>query len=1138
MKADAPRHCPWRGLDSYGPGDASLLFGRERSVRQIERVLSANGLVGVVGASGSGKSSLLLAGLASLGHRVAMVRPSGEPSLALGDVDRLDDATTVLVVDQMEEIFSLCDDEAERSAFIAKLVDLVARGHKVAVGLRSDRYGDCAAYPEFADLLSRGHLLLASPSEAELRTMVLGPAEVGDVQLDDDLVAEIIDDVLGQPAVLPLLSHALTQTWANSNRRRMTLADYGSVGGVRGSIALAAEQMWQGLDRSDCSAVREVLVSLADPTGASLDLGRRSPVAEVAPPGNQARARAVTALVTARLVTVDGPWIEIAHEAVFREWPRLRQWLHEDREAVAAVHVVREASRSWDREGRDPANLLRGPRLELARELLDRWPGRLDELARTFVHSSLQARSDELVAAEQRITEQRRQNRRLLALVAVVVALALGVGAVAVSARRARDQADAASARATEAADVANARRLAAVSASARDDRLDLGALLAVESSLRHDDPDTRGALLAASVDRPELRYYVAHGGGASGVAIDQGTGNIVMARRPGVVEMLNVTAAPVVRWASTIGEAWPSYLRFLDDGDVLIADSFGSMHRLNGGTGEVEVSRVVAPETPLSAMALAPDEGYVVVGDEAGLVYRLDPETLEATGTALQAHEGVVHAIALSPDGRVITGSDDGTVRQWSTSDLRQAAPAIELGVEVWSMELAPDARSLAVGSDPALLFVDLDAGEVVGAPIEPHDGIVFTVTWVSGGAELMTSGENGDVAFWDPVTHQPTRRALRGHSASTTAIAIDETDGLLVTVSEDTRTAVWDLAGIGGLATGLRTQEGVRTVVTLADGTILTGAEDGTIARWTADGTAIGGPVSVVDGAISDLAASPEGDVVALVTIDGRAVVLDGALQPTLEEITLGTRSVSVDLSPDGRWMAAVQTDGDCDRCVHLVDLRTGQEGLIGSPREGTKSSASSAALFSPDSSVIYTSNQVGWVEAAEVPSGKVRWHVEVNRPLRSMAVSADGSSVAIGGTGGLLWVLDAETGERTANLLGHRGRVGGLSFDPSGGHLASISLEDSTLRLWDLTNNLTVGVPIWLGVSTVSHPAWSPDGRMVIAPHSNGGAVGYSLSLDHMRSSACTLAGRALTTEEWSQYVPDGEPYRDACAAVNEQ
>lgn len=1136
MKTDAPRVCPWRGLDSYGPDDGPLLFGRERLVRQLDRLLDANRLVGVVGASGSGKSSLLLAGLASLGYRVVVVRPSGEPSAALRAVGTLDPDTTVLVVDQMEEIFSLCDDEADRAGFVEALVQRVGAGQRVAVALRSDRYGDCAAYPEFAELLSRGHVLLGSPSEQELRTMVQGPAGAGDVELDDELVAEIIDDVLGQTAVLPLLSHALTQTWARSDGRRMGLDDYRGVGGVRGSIALAAESMWQELPSDQTDAVRDVLVALADPASASADLGRRSPVTEVAPSGDHTRQQAVAALVTHRLVTVDGPWIEIAHEAVFREWPRLRQWLHDDRQALATVHFVREGARSWDGDGRDPANLLRGPRLELARDLLERWPGRVDALARTYVDMSLQARSDELAAAERRIAQQRRQNRRLLVLVAAVVALAVVVGAIAVSARRARDKADVASEQAEVAAEIANARRLAAVSASARDDRLDLGALLAVESSLRHDDADTRGALLAASVDRPELRYYVAHGGGPSGVAVDSGTGHIALAREPGLIELIDVAAAPTEQWSSSIGEAWPSFIRFMADGDVLIADSYGAMHRLDGLTGAIVASRIVAEETPLSAMAVAADEDLVVVGDEAGLVHAVDPETLDAIAEPHQAHEGVVHAAVLTADGsRLITGSDDGTIRQWSMPDMAETSPPIELDGEVWSMALSPADDLLAVGGDPFLVFVDLSAGAVVGAPIEPHDGIVFTVTWISDGAEVMSSGENGEVAFWDPVTHQPTRRSLRGHSASTTAVAIDESDDLVVTVSEDTRTAVWDLAGIGGLATGLRGQDGVRSVVTLADGSMLTGAQDGSIARWSAEGVRAGDPVTVIDGPISDLSATPDGSVVALVTLDGRALVMNGDLQPSAAEIVLGARSVSVDVSRDGRWMAAVQTDGDCDRCVHLIDLGSGEERLIGSVREGTKSSASSAAVFSPDAAVIYTTNQVGWIEAASVPSGDVLWHVEVNRPLRSMALSPDGSTLAVGGTGGLLWLLDASTGERTATLLGHRGRVGGLAFDPTNQQLASISLEDSTLRLWDLSNSLTIGVPIWLGVSTVSHPAWSADGQSVIAPHANGGAVAYSLSLDRLRSAACTLAGRALTLVEWSQYVPEAEGYRNACAVV---
>ena len=481
--------CPYRGLMAFQPEHGDLFFGREEIVAVAVEQLLAGGFTAVVGASGSGKSSLVGAGLVpafrrARGGSVVMMTPGSEPEAALRRCVG-SRPPSLLVVDQLEEAFTLGANEAERRRFLDAVLDLCEVGSTaVVVTLRGDFYGRCAEHTRLARTLAAHHTLLGSMQTDELRRAIEGPARAAGLRLESGLVDALLADVEGEPGALPLLSHVLYETWARREGRVLTLAGYRVAGGVRGAIAHTAEEVFLGGSPDEQALMRRMLLQLTELGETTEDTRRRVPLAELIPEGQGGVAAAVLErLAGSRLLVVDDDSAEIAHEALIREWPRLRGWLAEDREELRARRQLTAAARSWGEAGRNEADLYRGPRLAAALELADeqRPPSRVES---EFMQASRKAQDRELEAARRRA----RRLRGLLVGVAAALVVALIAGAFALIQRGS----------ARRSAVVAQSGRLAAQSREAAEQHPDLGLLLALEAGKLDDSIDTRGALLGA----------------------------------------------------------------------------------------------------------------------------------------------------------------------------------------------------------------------------------------------------------------------------------------------------------------------------------------------------------------------------------------------------------------------------------------------------------------------------------------------------------------------------------------------------------------------------------------------------------------------------------------------------------------
>src|SRR4051794_13034594 len=473
-----PVACPYKGLASFELDDAEFFFGRERLVAEMVARLAGAPLLGIAGPSGSGKSSALRAGLlpalaagvlpGSQSWALVLLRPGAHPLRALESA--IEQATAhgplLIAVDQFEETFTACGDETERAAFLGALVAAAGderRRARVLVAVRADFYGRCAAYPELARQLGANHVLVGPMDRGGLRRAMELPARRARLHVEPGLVDALIADVEDEPGALPLLSTALLELWDEG----LTLDAYERTGGVRGAVARLAEAAYERLGDDGRSEARRIFLRLAGEG----DVRTRVPLAEL---GDGA---VLSALARDRLVTVGEGEAEVAHEALLREWPRLRAWLEEDAEGRRLHRHLTHAARDWDG---DASELYRGPRLAAALE----WAG---------AHGpDLSARERSFLAAGRAASERAQRRLRLvLGGVGTLLVLAVIAGAVALDQRgRAREEAVA-----------ADAQRLGAQALTAGD--LDRALLLARQGVALDDSLQTRGNLLAALLKSP-----------------------------------------------------------------------------------------------------------------------------------------------------------------------------------------------------------------------------------------------------------------------------------------------------------------------------------------------------------------------------------------------------------------------------------------------------------------------------------------------------------------------------------------------------------------------------------------------------------------------------------------------------------
>jgi WD40 repeat protein/class 3 adenylate cyclase len=1159
--------CPYRGLSAFREADAPFYCGREAFVDLLEQAVRRQPLTAViVGSSGSGKSSALFAGLLPRlrnegGWQFALLRPGAQPFYALAGVllpllegilsetDRLTETRKLaerlakgkvslaqvverihekapeprqilLVVDQFEELYTLCSDAKTQHAFIDELLATaeVNKGRRptlcvILMTMRADFMGQALAYRPFADSLQVGSVLMGPMTREELRAAIEKPAEMQGAAFEVGLVERILEDVGDKPGNLPLLEFTLTLLWERQTDGWLTHKHYEAMGSVEGALATYADQVYAELDVEEQKRIRQALVQLVRPGEGTEDTRRVAMREEL---GDE-NWKLIQHLADRRLVVTGRDdagheTAEVVHEALIQRWGRFREWMNADRAFRAWQERLRGNLRQWQDSGQDDGALLAGTPLSVAQNWLLERAADLSSAEVGYIEGSG-------LLQEQRHKEQeRRRQRTILALVTgLVVVAVLGVIAIVASQR-----ASLSAVSAQEQARLASSRELAAAAVNNLNVDPELSVLLALEAL---EQAYTREAENALHASLPALH-------------------------------LLNT---------AILGEAIET-ITLSPDGKILAAGEGlhgANILLLDSDTGQV-FREITTQQRVIFGLAFSPDGRRLASADWDGDAKVWDVASGERL-LAFHAHEGGASRIVFSPDGtHLVTCGDDAMAKIWDSSTgallltLAGHAPAQRTGSlhpgGVIEVAYTPDGRRLATGgADGTAMIWDASTGQVLQA-LAGHTSEIY-IGFNPDGTRLATAGADGLIKIWDtsPGSQSDQPLVLINHEQQARSLAFSPDGTHIAVASQDGAIRVWDantgirqllLVGhVGNVDDLVFSTDGLRLYSGSADGTVKTweltpGKEvftfPGEAPFYSPDGMKLAhaykGMVRVRDSldgeVIADLpisetpfiifaSFSPDEKLIVTANWAGTAHVWDSATGEQIWTLSGHTgRIFKCIFSPDG---TRIVTASD-DKTARVWDVGSGKELLL----LGGHTDALNGAAYSPDGRFIATASWDNTIRLWDAATGAEVLIIKGETELNDVAYSPDGRRLAASSNEGTVFVWDISEGNGNIlyRLVGHTAAVVRLDFSSDSKYLATPSF-DGSLKVWRMDTG-EEGLTFKAGIASLTQLAFSPDGQHLATGGFEGLVRVYNLDLQSTIDLAISRVTRGLTEAECQRYL----------------
>ncbi|MFE9018008.1 helix-turn-helix domain-containing protein [Streptomyces sp. NPDC007808] len=1159
---------PYQGLARFEPGDHDRYFGRDRLVTALRQLVSDRRFTALFGPSGSGKSSLLRAGLVPALRTepdlaaIRILTPGEHPVRTHADALKpgpTDD--TVIVVDQFEEVFTLCRDPQERREFIDLLLGArrPGSGLRVVIAVRADFYGRCAEHRGLADALGEAGLLVGPMDSAELREVIVKPAQAAGLIVERTLTARLVEEIAGEPGGLPLLSHVLRETWRRRRGRALTMEAYEAAGGVHGAIAQTAEELYAELSTEHAHLARLILLRLITPGEGSQDTRRpvdRSELDFADPAAGSADVtRVLDRLARARLITLDHDTADLAHEALITAWPRLSGWIDEEREHLRTHRRLTEAARTWDELGRDPGALYRGTRLAAAQEQLA--GASLTALERTFLTASGTAHQGE-----------RRRRRGLVGTLAVLLVLALVAGAVAWQQNRAGDR------RRVE----AEARRVAAVADSMRFSDPVTAMRLSVAAWQLADTTETRSALIGAMAQREEDVFAVP---GADSGPNDQSSTEVRRLTADGS-SVVSVTADRVRVWdlrthRLTLSRRGPG--RLMDNGGEPYLSPDGRTLAVPTGDAlklwDIRNARVTGTlgVSPLDDVRFSLDgrtlvaEDWPTESDNSVTVW--DLRSHRRLLRVQERDDEILQSSAISPDGRTLAlCTSERGLEIWDVAGRRKAsapwAARVPRGDCVpEALDITPDGRTLTFLTEEGIRRWDLGTGRKLPT-LESPTGV--NDVWFAGrGAFLLARGDE-QLFMWRttydyaPVLRQRSAGSVSDVSVDTTAGVVRYLNGSGTVVRSlalgRSTTSQWDsrltyaaqLSGDGRLLARMRRADGVVRlhVVDVRSGRVVfqppgdgcpdpaeereDGASCADLMALSADGRYVAHSRSW------NHVAQGLPDRTRITVWDTRTRRVHAAVDIRADRTdTLGVNGLAF----DARARTLLVYRASDQPSVEAWDLSRRKRLLTVRGRATASTSYDSVGVSpvaNPRGDRLVTKE--GFV--AEVrPGGKVEPRL-LNEDMNSIAAfSPDGRYLAAGDHLGRVTLWDGALRKRLGVLDGNVsdtetdtiGGVTALAFSHDGSTLAVAGDAAGTVQLWDVTSSRLLGSTLPTPGDEVQALAFGQDDTTLYAAGLNTPVQKYDLTPAHLITQVCDRTGTGLSRTDWKTYLPD-VPYRRTC------
>lgn len=1098
--------CPYLGLEAFSEEASQFFFGRERILHTLVAHLHTNRLLAVLGPSGSGKSSIVRAGLGTALRNGAI--PDSErwtylptlipgsrplenlarlfslpghdekewsqqearnlledPQWLLSLADRRSDQSILLIVDQFEELFTLCENPVEKQAFIDNLTALIInpeKEHRVILTLRTDFESQVTTFPDFHDLFEQSIIRVTPLNASELRQTIEEPANLVGLKFEEGVVDQLLKDILGEPAALPLLQFTLFKLWENRERNRVTWEAYRRLGGGRQALANSADEFYAGLIPEDKDAARHILMRLVQP-GEGLEFTSyrvlRKSLYDQSPAHDRVK-RVTDKLIKAHLLRLTrgkspaDDQIEVAHEALVRNWPKLVEWLDEERDELRKLQRLRLDAQQWQVHGRDESLLIPEALMENVSHLKN-----LNGLETAYVkasHIAIQKKKDETEAQRQRELEAARKlaesesrraedqtraaillrkqvrSRTRLMMISIVAGLAaagtllIALFQVYIVNNYQRYQ--------TQVSPIAGEALLH------KEDQLDLASLLAVKAYKKETSFSSHGALL----DFNTLKGF--------------------LDARSALFDIIQYS---------------PQLERFL------------SLHKAE-----------------IWSVAFSHDGSRMATGDKSGVIQLWETENWEPLGAPLKAHEKAVWSLAFSQDDRLLaSGSADKTVKIWDVETGQKLSTGKTANGEIWSVAFSPLKSLLAVGTTGSKIYlwdlaqpsnardVDLDLLPTLAFHPERIGTGITSLAFSPDGTLIAAGTQNGKTALWD----------LGKNAENFSVNMIEGFD------SQEPGQSVW-------------------SVVFSPDGRFLAAAGQSYTVRMIGFADGVHTFTSGLDWSI----------------LESR--IYSQTLQAHLDWV------YSIAFSPNGKTLAAGSRDHTISIWNYISNPLNKNLWVLAKRLQGHGQAVVSLAFKDHSNGDILVSGGndrkvIVWDLGVTSP---LAWtESDPIQPDFSTTLSVAGSPAIAEGSinyrivSGTLILTDTQSDKRFGTpLLGYETPPYSVALSRDRKNLATSICEDydnnqqcsTEVRLFDVDSGKQIGPPLKPPLpksGAQDKVAFSSDGRalFVYIPDKPASAFWWDIDPQDWLQTACRIANRDLSPSEWEQYFAD-EPYQKTC------
>jgi WD40 repeat protein len=1104
FKTDVIPPNPYQGLSVFGEEDAAFFFGRETFVLELVQTTRKQPLVGVIGPSGSGKSSIVFAGLIPQlrgegNWLISSFRPGNQPfyQLACALVRQLEPELSetqqlrsaaglasdmqsskitlqqvasrikernggkrlLLVADQFEELYTLCQKEEQERFADAMLAGISPENLTLVFTLRADFYGYVLSYRPFRDALQEyTPQLLSSMKQEELEAAIALPAQKLEVQLEAQLTQRILDDVGQEPGNLPLLEFALTRLWGKQENRVLTHHAYDEIGGVKKAIANHAELVFQQLSETQQKQAERIFVQLVRPGEGTEDTRRIATRAEVGEDnwglvsylaGYQARL-----VVTGRRedftpsfgtplfeatrgdggeVSFTEDTVEVVHEALIREWRTLREWINANRQFRTWQERLKVALREWKNDNHDSGALLRGVPLTVASDWLHKRAEEVTQSERDFIQISAEQRDRE------KLKEKRRRQLTIIGLSSFSI-ISLGLAGLASTGwwnagiREINSFAQNSSALLSLDGEKALEASLKAVVQMQRTPWVDANTQRQVKLALMHTvhnvaAPNTLGGHARAVIGvsfSPDGKMLATASGDNTVKLWDTSTKKEIKTLKGHTDQVIGVS--------------------FSRDGKMLATASRDNTVKLWDTSTKKEIKTLKGHTDQVIGVSFSRDGKMLATASYDNTVKLWDTSTKKEIKT-LKGHTDQVIGVSFSRDGKMLaTASYDKTVKLWDTSTKKEIKTLKGHTGSVIGVSFSPDGKMLATASyDKTVKLWDTSTKKEIKT-LNGHTDQVFGVSFSRDGKILATGSRDNTVKLWDTSTKKEIK-TLKGHTNSIFGVSFSPDGKMLASASYDNTVKLWDTFSKKEIKTLTGHTNQVIGVSFSRDGKMLaSSSEDKTVKLWD---TSIGTEIKTLKGhtdAVRGVSFNPNGKMLATASADNTVKLWDTSIGTEIKTLKGHTGSViGVSFSPDGKMLATASAD----TTVKLWDTSTKKEikTLTG------HTDAVRGVSFSPDGKMLATASADNTVKLWDTSTKKeIKTLIGHTNQVIGVSFSPDGKMLATASADNTVKLWDTSTKKEIKTLTGHTNQVIGVSFSPNGKMLATAS-ADNTVKLWRL-------------------------------------------------------------------------------------